>query len=79
MLKDMSSEIMDCEEFTNFCTDKMCDLDGVVHYHDTVWDISRDIMNRQFYNEAGEEINILFSRKISNVDGEVTFEVYFNI
>lgn len=76
MLKNMSSEIMNSQEFVDFCKDKMCLLDGLVHYNDTDYDSSRKVINRQFYNEFNEDINILFKRHISQVDGEITFEVF---
>lgn len=57
-------EVISEEEFIEKCKDCMCELEGETFHHDTVfqrcWGDGKDIMNRQFYNNEDEEVNLIY-------------------
>lgn len=71
-------EVISHDDFIEKCIDCMCELQGEVFHHDTLYQRmysdKGDIMNRKFYNYKNDEFNLIY-RYLSESN---SYEIYYN-
>lgn len=53
-------EILDNEQFNEYCENKVWELEGKIFIHETIFDGNKNIIKRIFYNERNDSLDIFY-------------------
>jgi len=61
-------------EFLELCGEKECELNGTVYEQDLIYSNTKNIIEKKFYNEDGDETSIYY-RENFFIDGSM-YEIF---